>query len=181
MSSLFCSSCSWTKWGRWGNLRFHFFVSGVNQVEWGREVSSRFLFITPGVESFSPDLPWARWCNLVCAECLQMIKTMVEAVNIVLLIFVLYWCFIVGGWGLMRWGRKSSSGPAKIASFFSRDFSRINKHDTFWHAVSTGYFQVLFLWAIAVSVFRPLENYENVGLPLFTINFTVNSHADNHL
>ena len=39
---------------------------------------------------------------------------------------------------------------------------------------------VLFWWTIAVSDFRPLEIYKNVGLPLSTINFTVNSHADNH-
>ena len=46
--------------------------------------------------------------------------------------------------------------------------------------MSTGYFYVLFLWAIAVSDFRPLENYKNLGLPLFIITFTVNSHAGNH-
>ena len=50
----------------------------------------------------------------------------------------------------------------------------------FWHVVSTGYFYVLFLWAIAVSNFRPLEIYKNLGIPLSTIIFTVNSHADNH-
>ena len=27
---------------------------------------------------------------------------------------------------------------------------------------------------------RPLEKYKNLGLPLSTITFTVNSHADNH-
>ena len=29
------------------NLRFYFFVSGVNQVEWERELSPRVPFITP--------------------------------------------------------------------------------------------------------------------------------------
>ena len=47
-------------------------------------------------------------------------------------------------------------------------------------AVTSGYFYVLFLWAIAVSNFRPLEIDKNLGLPLSTITFTVNSHADNH-
>ena len=45
---------------------------------------------------------------------------------------------------------------------------------------STGYFYVLFLWAIAVSVFVPLESYKNLRLPLPTITFIVDSHADNH-
>ena len=60
----------------------------------------------------------------------------------------------------------------------SRDFCR-NKHDTFLHVLSTGYFYILFLWAIAVSNFRPMEIYENLGLPLSTIKFKVISHVDN--
>ena len=86
---------------------------------------------------------------------------------------------IVEGWGVVRWSRKSYSRPAEIAPFSRRDVSRSNKHDTFWHAVSTGYFYVLFLWPIVVSDFRPLETYKNLGLPLSTIAFIV-SHADNH-
>ena len=35
------------------------------------------------------------------------------------------------------------------------------------------------LWAIADSDFSPLEIYKNLALPLSTITFTVNSHADN--
>ena len=77
-------------------------------------------------------------------------------------------------------GEKVYLGLAEIASFSSRGFSRSNKHDTFWHAVSTGYFYVLFLWTIAVSYFRPLEIYKNLGLPFSSITFTVNSHPDNH-
>ena len=42
---------------------------------------------------------------------------------------------IVGGLG-----RKSYLVPAEIASFSNRDLSRRNKHDSFWHVVSTGYF-----------------------------------------
>ena len=57
----------------------------------------------------------------------------------------------------------------EIASFFSRDISRSNKHDTFWHVVSTGYFYVLFLWAIAVSDFLTLEIHKNLGPPLSCI------------
>ena len=81
---------------------------------------------------------------------------------------------IVGGWGVVGWGRKSYLGPAEIASFSSRDFSRSNKHDTFWHVVSTGYFYVLFLWAVAVSNIRPLKIYKRLGPPVSTITFTVN-------
>ena len=36
------------------------------------------------------------------------------------------------------------------------------------------------LWTIAVSDFRPLQIYKNLGFPLSTITFTVNSHTDNH-
>ena len=43
------------------------------------------------------------------------------------------------------------------------------------------YFYVLFLWAMAITDFRPLEIYKNLGFPLFTITFTANSHANNHL
>ena len=62
--------------------------------------------------------------------------------------------------------------------FFHQDLSRSNKHDRFWHFVLTGYFYIL--WAIAVSDFLPLKVYKNLGLPLSSINFMFNSHADNH-
>ena len=87
---------------------------------------------------------------------------------------------VVVGWGLLGWVRKSCLGTAEIASLSSRDFGRGNKHGTFWHVVSAGYFYVLFSWAITDSDFCPLEIYKNLGLPLYTIPFTVNSHADNH-
>ena len=83
-------------------------------------------------------------------------------------------------WGVVGMSRKSYLEPAEIASFSSRNFSRSNKHNIFWHVVSTGYFYDLFLWAIAVSNFCPLEIYKNLGLPFSTITFTINSHADNH-
>ena len=87
---------------------------------------------------------------------------------------------IVGGWGVVGWGRKSYLGIAKINSFSSLDFSRSNKHGTFWHVASNGYFYVLFLWVTAVLDFLSLKIYENLGLPLSTFTFTFNSHADNH-
>ena len=86
----------------------------------------------------------------------------------------------VGMWGVVGWGRKFYLGPAEIASFSSRDLSRGNKHDTFWHVASTRCFYVLFLWATAASHFLPLEIYKTLGLLLCSITFTVNSHADNH-
>ena len=52
-------------------------------------------------------------------------------------------------------------------------------YDAFWHVVSTGYFYVLFLWAIALSEFPLFEIYKDLGRSLFTITFAVNSHADN--
>ena len=103
-----------------------------------------------------------------------------EVESTVLLIFVLWWCF----------NRKSMKGStarqkvlfraAEIACFSSRDFGRSNKHDAFWHVASTGYFSVLFLWAITVSDFVPLKIYKNLDLPLSAITFTVNHQAYNH-
>ena len=63
---------------------------------------------------------------------------------------------IVGGWGVVGWGRK------------------------FWLVVSTGYFYILFLWAIVVSDFLTLEIQKHLVLPLSSITFTANSQADNH-
>ena len=34
--------------------------------------------------------------------------------------------WILGGWGLVEWGRKSYLGPAEIISFSSRSFSQLN-------------------------------------------------------
>ena len=69
--------------------------------------------------------------------------------------------------------------PAEISSFSSRDLSRRNKHDSIW-LVSTRYFYILFLWAIVVSDFLPLEIHKHLVLPLSSITFTANSRADNH-
>ena len=79
----------------------------------------------------------------------------------------------------MVWGRKFYLGTAEIASFSSRDWSRSNMNDTIWHNVSTGYFYVLFFWAIVLD-FLPLEIYKHLVLPLSSITFTANSQADNH-
>ena len=62
--------------------------------------------------------------------------------------------FIVARWGVVEWVGESYLGPPEITAFSSQDFSRSNKHDTFWHVDSTGYFYVLFLWAIAVLSFK---------------------------
>ena len=79
---------------------------------------------------------------------------------------------LVGGWGAVGWCRKSYLGPAEISSFSSRDLNRRNKHDSFWLVVSTGYFYILFLWAIVVSDFLPLEIH---SITLCSITFTANS------
>ena len=68
-----------------------------------------------------------------------------ETQSIVLVLFVLWQCFNhrwMRGGGL---GGESCLDKVKIASFSNRDFSRINKHDTFWYVVSTGDFYVLIL------------------------------------
>ena len=87
---------------------------------------------------------------------------------------------LVGGWRVVGWGRKSYLGPAEISSFSSRDLNRCNKHDSLWLVVSAGYIYILFLWAIIVSDFPPLEIHKYLVLPLSSITFTANSQADNH-
>ena len=93
-----------------------------------------------------------------------------EVESTILLILFFGGALIVHWWEVVERGRKSYLGPVEIPSFSSRDFSRSNRYDTFWYVISTRYFYVLFLWTIAVSDF----------LPLPTIAFTVNSHADHH-
>ena len=88
--------------------------------------------------------------------------------------------FLVGGSGVVGWGRKSYLGPAEISSFSSRDLSSLNKHHSFWLVVSTGYFYILFLYAIVDSDFSPLETHKHLLLPLSSITFTANSQADDH-
>ena len=56
-----------------------------------------------------------------------------KAESIVLLIFILWWYFNRGWVSGGGRGRNSYSGPAEIISFRRWDFSRSNKHDTFWH------------------------------------------------
>ena len=87
---------------------------------------------------------------------------------------------IVIGWWVVGWDRKSYLGAAEIASFSSWDLRQHNKHDSFWLSLSTGYFYILFLWAIIASDFLPLEMSKHVFLPLTSITFTTNSQADNH-
>ena len=96
--------------------------------------------------------------------------------SIVLLIFVLWWCFNCQWWGE---GRKSYLGPTEIASFSNWDFSRSSKYDTFWH-VWTRHFCVLYLWAIAVSHFRLWKFIRTLAFPCSIITFTVSSHTGYH-
>ena len=87
---------------------------------------------------------------------------------------------LVGGRGVVGWGRKSYLGPAELSSFSSRDLSRRNKHDSLGLVVAAGCFYILFLWAIAAFNFPPLEIHWYVVLLLSSITFTANSQADNH-
>ena len=90
--------------------------------------------------------------------------------------FQFWYCdaLIVCGLKMVGWGIKSHLSPAGILA------EAILMNDIFWHFVSNGYFYVLFLWAIAVSDFCPLEIYKNLGLPVSTATFAVNNQADNH-
>ena len=76
--------------------------------------------------------------------------------------------------------KKASYGPVPKSHLFQAGILAEAISMTFWHVVSTGYLYVLFLWAIVVSDFHPLKICKNLDLPLSTITFTVNSHADNH-
>ena len=46
-----------------------------------------------------------------------------------------------------------------MAYLSSQDFTRGDKHDIFWHVLSTGYLYVLFLWAIAIKDFPLFGNF----------------------
>ena len=64
------------------------------------------------------------------------------AEGIVLLIFVIWRCFS------RRWVRGCGVGHKVLFRAGwnpRRDLSQRNKHDSFWHVVSTGHFYVLFL------------------------------------
>ena len=87
---------------------------------------------------------------------------------------------LIGGWGVVGWGRKYYLVPDEISSFSSLDLSQRNKHDSFWFVILTGYFQILFLWAIVVSDFLPLEIHKHLVLPLSSVTFTANSQVDKH-
>ena len=95
--------------------------------------------------------------------------------SIVLLISVLWCCF---NWWWVRglgWGRESYLVPGEVASISSWDLRQSNKPDTFWRVVSTGNFS-FFLF----HIFFPWKFIKNLDLPLSSITFKVNSHADNN-
>ena len=70
-----------------------------------------------------------------------------ETESTILLIFVLWRCFnrrwVMGGG--MGWDRNPYSGPAEMGSFSRWDFNQTNENDKYWHALSAGYFYILFL------------------------------------
>ena len=87
---------------------------------------------------------------------------------------------LVGWWGVVGWERKFYLGPAEISSFSRWSFSQPNKHDSFCLFLLTGYFYILFLWALVVLDFPSLKIHKHLVLPLSSITFTTNSQADNH-
>ena len=82
-----------------------------------------------------------------------------EAESIVLLIFVLWDCFN------RHWVKGGGVWQKVIfrASWMKlHPFSWSNKHDTFWHVISTGYFYVWYLWAIAIPDICSLEIFISI-------------------
>ena len=79
----------------------------------------------------------------------------------------------------MGWGRESYLVPGEVASISSWDLTQSNKPDTFWHVVSTGNFSIFFVFFL-FHIFFPWKFIKNLDLPLSSITFKVNSHADNH-
>ena len=77
MSSFFWFLCNRMKWGRWLNLRYYRFVLGVNQKNEEVRWVQHFIVLPQWFKSFHSDLSQAGWSDLVCVECLLMIKPMV--------------------------------------------------------------------------------------------------------
>lgn len=76
MTSFYCFKCSWTKWRRWLNIRFYLSISDANRRNKEGICVQDFLMLTKRYRSFPSVLLRGRWCDLVCGECLQMIKSM---------------------------------------------------------------------------------------------------------
>ena len=62
-------------------------------IRWNEKVRwvQDFLLLPQGFKRFPSDLPRARWRNLVCAECLLMIKPMMVS-----FCFIEGWCWVIG-------------------------------------------------------------------------------------
>ena len=89
--------------------------------------------------------------------------------------FVNFWFWRCFNCGVVECGRKHYLGPADIASFSSRSFSRSNKHYTFWHVVSIGYFYEPLL----IQLFVPWKSIK-FRPSLVYYHFDSQQHVDNH-
>ena len=99
------------------------------------------------------------------------------------LFFLILFCgggLIVGGWGVVGWGRKSYLGLAEIGSFSSRNFSRSNKHDTLLTCCIYWIFLRFIFMSHCCFKFSSLGNLYKLRPSLVTLIITVNSHANNH-
>ena len=78
--------------------------------------------------------------------------------------------FIIDGWGLVVWSRKSYSGPDEIAYFpgviLAEAISMARSGILHQLEISTK-----FLRAVVVLHFCPLEIYKNLSLPLSSITY----------
>ena len=92
----------------------------------------------------------------------------------------LWYCELCFVWKT-NWGEAESIVVLKSDLFSARILTEamIMTHSDMLYLLDI-YIHILFLWAIAVSNFRPLEIYRNFSLLLSTITCTVSSHADNH-
>ena len=129
-------------------------------------VSARYLYIR---------FLWA----IVVSDFLPLkIHKHLRAESIAFLIFFLWYCFN-SRW-IVGWVIKSYLGPAEIVPFSCRDLRRRYKHDLFWLVVMAIYLYILFLWAIVVSDFLPLEIHkhlraESIALLIFILWHSLNN------
>ena len=93
-----------------------------------------------------------------------------ETESMVLLIFVI-WRYFYHWWVRVGGVKQKVLFRARWNRIFSRsDFSRSNKHGTFWHTASTGNFYEIFKSRCCFT-FCPLEIYKNLSLPLSSITY----------
>ena len=100
-------------------------------------ISGSITFWDPswGLRHWRPEFSYRYNGILICFTILILRtlcgKTIMGRQKVLLCWFLFFGgALIVGGWRVMGWCRSSFIGPAEVASFSTRDFSRSSKHDT---------------------------------------------------